>query len=66
VNGELHTIEGASLAITLNQPAPQPNGTIGVLGVRGVSLTVRGWWHDEGGQVQMVGIDTFLAPEPLP
>ncbi|MFW6157178.1 MAG: PulJ/GspJ family protein [Armatimonadota bacterium] len=76
VNGELHTIglmdtahsisadEGPEPAVTLDQPAPA-NGTVGIMSVSGVSTTVRGWWHDGRGRVQTVGIDTFLAPEPL-
>lgn len=65
VNGELHAVPGETLAVTLNEPMPLPDGAVGILGVRGVSLTVRGWWRDQTGRVQMVGIDTFLTPEPL-
>ncbi|MFO8081393.1 MAG: prepilin-type N-terminal cleavage/methylation domain-containing protein [Armatimonadota bacterium] len=76
VNGELHTIglmetaatiaagEEPVPAVTLDRPAPV-DGTVGILSVRGVSTAVRGWWHDGRGRVQTVGIDTFLAPEPL-
>lgn len=65
VNGEMHVINGETLSATLNVPRPDVDGAIGVMSVRGVSLTVRGWWHDSAGRVQMMGIDTFLTPEPL-
>lgn len=60
VSGELHAIPGDTLAITLDEP-----NVHGILAVRGVSLTVQGWWHNQAGNVQLVGIDTFLMPEPL-
>jgi len=60
ISGELHVIPADSLAFTLNEPNVR-----GVLAVRGVSVTVRGWWHAASGRVEMVGIDTFLTPEPL-
>ena len=60
ISGELHVISGDTLGFTLNEPNVR-----GVLAVRGVSVTVRGWWHVGSGRVEMVGIDTFLTPEPL-
>jgi hypothetical protein len=60
ISGELHAIPGDTLAVTLNRPDVR-----GILAVRGVSMTVRGWWHEPGGRVEMVGIDTFLTPESL-
>ncbi len=60
VTGELHTIPGNTLAITLNEPEVR-----GVLSVQGVSMIVQGWWRGDGGRVQMVDIATFLKPEPL-
>jgi len=70
VSGELHTIAPTNdpnvCAVTLDEPVPATaDGTMGVVAVRGVSLTVRGWWHDERGRVQMTGVNTFLAPKPL-
>ncbi|MFW6437368.1 MAG: hypothetical protein ACOCZ7_00025, partial [Armatimonadota bacterium] len=68
ISGELHTIAPTDdpdvFAVTLSEPVPT-DGTMGVLAVRGVSMTVRGWWHDERGRVQMTSVNTFLAPEPL-
>ncbi len=60
VSGELHVIDGESLAIVLQRP-----DVAGIIAVRGASLKVRGWWHDQHGRVQMVGVETFLVPEPL-
>ncbi len=66
VGGELHVIDGdAEPSIVLNVPAPPGNGAFAIMGVQGVSLTVRGWWHDERGRVERLGLDTILAPEPL-
>lgn len=60
VSGELHVVDPGSLSVVLSRP-----NVVGVERVRGVSLKVRGWWHDGRGRVQMVEIDTFLVPEPL-
>ncbi len=67
VTGELHTIAPTDdpdvFAVTLHEPVPT-DGTMGVVSVQGVSMTVRGWWHDERGRVQMTGLNAFLAPDP--
>ncbi|MGC9316939.1 MAG: type IV pilus modification PilV family protein [Armatimonadota bacterium] len=60
IAGELHVIDPVTLSVLLDRP-----GVVGIMGVQGVSLTVRGWWHDDAGRPQMVSIDTFLTPEPL-
>jgi len=60
VSGEMHVVDATDLSIVLSRP-----DVAGIARVQGVSLTVRGWWHDRRGRVQMVAIDTFLTPEPL-
>ncbi|MEA3402525.1 MAG: prepilin-type N-terminal cleavage/methylation domain-containing protein [Armatimonadota bacterium] len=60
IAGELHVVDAQTLSVVLDQP-----NVVGIMGVQGVSLTVRGWWHDDAGRPQMVSIDTFLTPEPL-
>ncbi|MGI5816666.1 MAG: type IV pilus modification PilV family protein [Armatimonadota bacterium] len=65
VSGELHTVPGDTLAITLRTPKVSPDDPHAILAVRGASMTVRGWWHDARGRVQTVNVDTFLTAEPL-
>ncbi len=60
VSGELHVIPVDTLSFTLNEP-----NVTGILAVRGVSLTVRGWWRSQSGRVESVSINSFLTPEPL-
>jgi len=60
VSGEMHVVDSASLGIVLERP-----DVTAIVRVRGVSVKVRGWWHDARGRVQMVDLDTFLTPEPL-
>lgn len=62
--GELHVVgfdEGlAAWTIVLTQPDVQA-----IVGVQGVSLKVRGWWHTQGGRVETLDLDTFLRPRKL-
>ncbi len=52
--------------IALNHPvADETTGAIGVMGVRGASLTVRAWWNTPQGRVQRISLDTLLMPRPL-
>ncbi len=60
VSGEMHVVDTTSLGIVLDRP-----DVAAIVRVRGVSVKVRGWWHDARGRVQMVDLDTFLTPEPL-
>ena len=60
VSGELHVVPVDTLSFTLNEPDVR-----GILAVRGVSLTVRGWWRGDSGRVETVSINSFLTPEPL-
>lgn len=62
ISGEMHVVAptGSGYSVVLTQPH-----VVGIMGVEGVSLTVRGWWHDSRGRPQMVSIDTVLTPEPL-
>ncbi len=64
VSGELHVVgfdEGlAAWTIVLTEPAVQA-----IVGVQGVSLKVRGWWHTQRGRVETLDLDTFLTPKKL-
>lgn len=66
ISGELHVVDPSTLAITLDQRPRDPSaGALAVVRVQGVSLTVKGWWHNTRGRVQMMAIDTYLTPKPL-
>ncbi len=60
VSGEMHVVDTTSLSIVLDRP-----DVAAIVRVRGVSVKVRGWWHDARGRVQMIDLDTFLTPKPL-
>ncbi|MGD9495059.1 MAG: prepilin-type N-terminal cleavage/methylation domain-containing protein [Armatimonadota bacterium] len=60
VSGELHVIDQTNLSIVLGRPDVR-----GIIRVQGVSLRVRGWWHNERGRIQTVVLDTFLTPQAL-
>lgn len=65
ISGEMHVVDASTLAVTLDQPRAAGTGALAVVSVKGVSLTVKGWWHDSRGRVQMMAIDTYLTPKPL-
>lgn len=81
IDGEMHVIGNAEYTypddifnvldhedlrrVVLNRPIPDEGGAVGVLGVQGGSLSVRGWWYNRQGRALRVSIDTFIAPKPL-
>jgi len=62
--GELHVIgyneATDTWTIVLNNPNVQA-----IVGVQGVSVKVRGWWHTQRGRVQKLDLDTLLTPRSL-
>jgi prepilin-type N-terminal cleavage/methylation domain-containing protein len=62
--GELHVIGNDEATGTWTIVLSNPN-VQAIVGVQGVSLKVRGWWHTERGRLVKLDLDTVLTPRKL-
>jgi len=60
---EFHVVDATALThhgVVLSEPDVQT-----IVAVQGLSLTARGWWENQRGQIRKLDIDTFLTPKSL-